>query len=124
MSRINDNFEETKNSHDDYSSNEDYTNFNATHYSEKYIIPASIFQISSKVHENLYYISEEDMIQIKHFIANGVKNRLRVRKYAKEKNDTEMKRSKKNIPYIYKIDNLVVSTEERKINILSTQPDG
>jgi hypothetical protein len=102
----------------------DNNDFTVSEYCQKYVVPTSIFEISPDVHQNLYYISNDDMVQIKHFIVYCVKQRLRVRKTAKDKKKTETKKPTKQIPLIYKIDDVFVSPEKKKIITISDHPDG
>ena len=114
----------TDNKQTEQSITDDEDDFSSSQYSEKYVIPMSIFEIDRQVHHNLYYISPSDMEQIKNFIAQAVKNRLKIRKNAKNRNKTETKKRKKQIPYIYKIDDVFVSIEDKKIEVVDDHPDG
>ena len=100
-------------------SDEDGAEFTTSHYTQKYIVPVSIFEIIPNMHQNLYYISEDDMIQIKHFITHSVKNRLKIRKNSKDKKKTDAKKPTKQIPHIYKINDVFISPEKKKISVLS-----
>lgn len=113
----------TENKQDEQYVNDEDDDFTASEYSQKYVIPTSIFEIY-QCHKNLYYIKPEDMVQIKAFIAQAVKNRLKIRKRAKDKKKTFIKKATKQIPYIYQIDDVFVSPEDKKIEIIANHPDG